>query len=582
MSIQIDMEGDRLAVRFAYDDSIRRRVKTVSGYDFQTTGPDGRIDKRWLFPYDRLERLLREFPNAWLGPGLDTYRKRTQSLESLKLATSAPHPVDIVASLYDYQKIGIQFLRQLNRAILGDVPGLGKTRQCIGWANHFMSSAIGQGVLIICPATGKYVYRDEILTCIPDAEVVVIDGRHGEFPSPGKKWVVLNWDLLSISESQATNMEERGIETRLSQIRNFRFSAAIFSEAHYAKALSKSLRGQAAIEIGSFISKIVEETGTPVEHRPLDMLALLRILGKVSKREEWSWKMNFCDGHQIEIGRRRKRLVWDFSGASNLDKLRKSIEPFFLRRTKEDVIKELPPITYSYPVVDISNRTEYETAEDEALALTDQLAKEDYDADQEMELRGKLLAAHQKLGMVCDEGKVQPVAEIVDSYTQAERKIVVFSQYIEPLRELYRRFEGCALLLTGSITNATKRHEMVHRFQTDPKVLVALCSIQAFGTVVTMTEADAVLFLGLPWGPKDWEQARDRCALRADNFNRPKNTHCITVLARNSIDSARVWLIYEKAGVLHDLKLGTEAEVERFRKMFNLLAGSATLHKESE
>ncbi|HUX28800.1 MAG TPA: DEAD/DEAH box helicase [Terracidiphilus sp.] len=562
--IEVFAKQDGLYVRTGYNLPAIARIKCIPGRTYT-----GKETKLWKIPHSQFDRLTAEFPDAWLDESVSKFRQKEVTRAQVKGWDDAPQPADVVRTLRPFQRAGVAWLRTIDCALLKDDPGLGKSCQSIAWANTSLPC------LIICPATMKWKYAEEIEETVGPSKVSVIDGRSGEFAEPGTDWVVINWDIIGHPRKRETVEDAAQMKGRLKQIKEFGFRSVIFSEAHMAKGAEKSLRGQAAIEIAESIPRRLCETATPSPNRTEELSTILRLLGKLRKEELWGWKMRFCDGHQIVVNRRGKK-VWDFSGSSNVEELARFIEPFTLGRKKPDVLKDLPPVSESPIVVDITNRDEYERHAAEVQQYLVQAARQDSINSKEAEkeaqrLRGKALGSAAALCMTAAMGKLDAATDLIRPYLLARRKVIVFCEYIEPLREMRKRLGESSLLMTGEITNSQERAEVVERFQKDPSILVALCGRRSFGMSVTLTAADTEVFLTLPPTPNDYIQARDR-------FNRIGQTaqrlQAFWLVGRRTHDAAVLNLNWPKADIMAALYRDKEMQFysEKFRDVMNLMA----------
>ena len=150
---------------------------------------------------------------------------------------------------------------------------------------------------------------------------------------------------------------------------------------------------------------------------------------------------------------------------------------------------------------------------------------------------------------------------------------MVFCDYLEPLYRVQAAFGDAAVLIEGALSPEEK-YEAANSFQSEPAKRLCLCSPAGYYGV-TLTAASTVIFMSVPYVPEDWKQARDRAAIRADNLNR-SNIHCMTLLARKSMDIAQASLMYEKSSVIEPLVWHDREDREmiaRFADMVEVLAG---------
>jgi SWI/SNF-related matrix-associated actin-dependent regulator 1 of chromatin subfamily A len=557
-NVQLSLEnGTHIAIRFGFDPHTLGIVRNLPARRYVEQG-----GRRWLVPVEYCDKVFEVFPHAWVDKSLSPFRAKRQELETAAKLPDAPHPSDMACALFPYQRADIAFLRKLDSCLNHGEPGIGKTRSAIGWSMSRLDADRGvqhlHGCLVVCPSSTKYFYRDEILRCMPSATVAVVEGRKGEFPPLGADYVVLNWNLL---------------HHRKEQILAHGFACVVFSEAHAAKGGGSTLRGQAAIDIGAAIGRRHCETGSPVRNRPRELAPLLQILGKLHKNEVFRWLLRFCNGHQQTIFIKGKpKKIWDFSGASHQDELAAILRQFSIGRRKKDVFGEIPPITYSFPLVDLANRAEYDRALNEMFALKDRMAKEK-DEDEARRLGGEILGFRVRLHQLGALGKVDSTIEQVQQSLGENLKTLVFCDYLEPLYRVQAAFGDAAVLIEGALSPEEK-YEAANSFQSEPAKRLCLCSPAGYYGV-TLTAASTVIFMSVPYVPEDWKQARDRAAIRADNLNR-SNIHCMTLLARKSMDIAQASLMYEKSSVIEPLVWHDREDREmiaRFADMVEVLAG---------
>lgn len=267
-------------------------------------------------------------------------------------------------------------------------------------------------------------------------------------------------------------------------------------------------------------------TGTPVLNHPVDLISQLQILGRLDELGGW-------------IGFTNKYLVKSYWGgfdkkkAKNLDELKTRLELFMLRRTKEEVLPELPGKQHiTIPVV-ISNIKDYKTVSNalvteyklqgmnEAIALT------------------KLTSLRKLAAM----GKVKASIEWIESFVESDEKLVVFAHHRDVIRGVKEGLSFPVDTITGS-TPMEERQRAVDAFQNNPESKVLILNIQAGGVGLTLTAASHVLFIELPWVPAILDQAIDR----THRIGQKKNVTIYYMMGEKTID----WAIY---GTLKDKRL---------------------------
>ena len=552
--VKIDIAENRVRVVIPLDHYFQQNldaVKAVGGGRYQVSETYG---KHHHFPLTRLGKVMAAFPNGCYGKELSAYVERLKRAAELKAMTEAPQPVGIMVKLRRLQAVDVQFLSTLPRCILANPVGTGKTFAGICYAMNRRSAGLHNelnGVLVVTKSSGKYDYRAAILACVPGARVVIIDGRDGWFPPAGSvDFVVLNYDILSF---------------RLEQIKAFKFAAVVFSEAHKLKGVKPpkkakdgtevaqgSQRGNAGLEISSFVPNILMETASLKKHRNSDVFPLLQILGYVSADDYYPWHIRYCGTTKTLMGEvvnypaekkrinRRGVMRYDFSGSSYNEELHEALAPFTVSRSKAEMLPDLPEHSCTPIPVDIDNYAEYRAAQKNFLKW---LAEE---KGLEAVERAKRAQAITKLGALLQLsaiGKVSAIIELLESYVDAEEKVVVFSSYRAPLVKLFEKFPELSVTITGD-DSPVKKDMAVKRFQDDPSTLLCLCSTEAGGESINLQHAcHTCLFVTLPWSPMDFEQAYGRCHRDGQRFP----VQSIVPIARQTVEVDQVESLYGKA-----------------------------------
>jgi len=238
---------------------------------------------------------------------------------------------------YEYQKIGIEFLNNNNGVgYVGDSPGVGKTLQALGYAAH---NEIKK-TLIICPASLKYNWQNEV-----------------------KKWTNMSSWVFDSSEFKLEDVERisKIIDNHDFTIVNYDilwnyyplfmsvdFDLVICDEAHLVKTAT-SQRSKATKGICKRIPKKILLSGTPVLARPKELFNALQILDPKQWKNYYDFSKKYCGGKAGFFG-------WEDDGATNIEELKTRIAKYFIRRTKEEVLKELPLKQYTDIPVELPSK----------------------------------------------------------------------------------------------------------------------------------------------------------------------------------------------------------------------------------
>lgn len=398
--------------------------------------------------------------------------------------------------LFEHQKTGIAFLKEKKKAILGDDMGLGKTRQAVIAAGETSEGDI----LIVCPASLKINWKREINAVYPE-DVVYIYGMDEEKPEDSS-WHIINYDVL---------------EKYWAELESGNWQTVILDESHYIK--NKTKRTDYSIKLCRKADQVYLLTGTVIQNRPLELwnqlVAIGHHLARTQKPDnEWwayiNYGKKYCAGFRAQYGARK--AFWDFTGASNLDDLRRQLDGYYLRRKKEDVL-DMPPKIRSYIQLSISKewRARYDTAFDDYIKWLEDHPEVLEEKDMGNILMVQHLVELGKVREVASLAIVDQVAEQINEMIEAGEKVVVFTCFTSVLEAYKKAVMRCRKVeLTGS-TTMKKRQEAVDQFQNDPETKVFFGNIEAAGVGITLTAGQKVVMPDPDWNPAVHDQAEDRC-----------------------------------------------------------------------
>jgi SNF2 family DNA or RNA helicase len=239
-----------------------------------------------------------------------------------------------------------------------------------------------------------------------------------------------------------------------------------------------------------------------------------------------------------------------FGEPENLNELHERIKAFVIRRTKTEVMKELPPKIRTTIVLefDEAERAEYNEYIYEASRTQDHH-----------------LAIIEKAKQAAALGKLPAAINWIEEFLESGEKLVVFANHREITKRIYEKFQDQAVMIIGGISQA-ERQSAVDRFQDDPNVNLFVGNMEAAGVGITLTAASNVAIIEFPWTPDTVEQAIDRC-------HRIGQTDSVTawfLVAENTIEESIVDMLQSKAGDIHKIMDNTNTEQD-FHILNNLL-----------
>lgn len=382
----------------------------------------------------------------------------------------------IIGGAYGYQQEGVRFLSQHDRALLGDDMGLGKTFQSV--------MAIEDRAIVVCPATLKLNWANEVRKWRKDLTPVVCKGRNGfKLPASGEV-VILNYEILP---QEFNPTDKYGYEHNIPALwlKVFKKTTAIFDEAHLCKSY-KAIRSKRAKVLALECKNAWALTGTPLMSNPFDLWGVLSTFG-MAKTVFGGWS-----GFLLNMNGYRGRFGYHFDkpDGSVPERMRRVM----LRRMKDEVLTDLPQKQIQDIVVDLSGNLKKQV--NQAWSQMQQMGLEALPPFSAFsEIRAKLAA-----------DRIPALIELVEGFEDAGEPVVVFSAHRAPVEAMAKR-DGWAVILGD--TSQKARQEAVEDFQAGLLKGIA-CTIKAGGTGITLTKASKMIFCDLEWNPALNMQAEDR------------------------------------------------------------------------
>lgn len=548
IEVKVFKAQGRLVVTFEYDPELVNRIRAVPQSWWNAN------DRVWLVPPENLRSLVGQFPDAkYLGELEEETRFIKHSIAQAKEgATGSIEGISF--PLRPYQVSGTLALATMDGgAILADDMGLGKTVQALALA-HVLKEEHRQGadlrgramrVLVVCLASAKLTWLDHVKRVLPGWRGFIADSGKTVQHYFGSTWT----DSFLGAEGFVgiVNYDRIWRKSVADALHGIKFDLLVLDEAHKIKN-RKAKRSEAAVEAAGHSKYVLATTGTPVENRPAELFNILVTIGKFRRGDWWRYAKRYCDAKETIIWRKeppdfkpRPRKVWDYTGKSNIEELGRMIAPYMIRRTKAEVLPELPPKQYDDWRVEVEKGDEYERNRKSAKAAHDAI-----EYTQNLFTMRRLLA-------------LAKVDFLTERLVDTPHSTLVFSSHVEPLERLGKQFLGSGAVLTGSVST-DERQQHMDAFQSG-KLRFLFCSTAAMGQSVTLTAAQEVIFLDLPWTPAAKVQAEDR----AHRIGQTKSLMVTTMTAVDSLDEALLSLHEEKSATASSL-LG-EAEMLKALKV---------------
>ena len=372
--------------------------------------------------------------------------------------------------LYPFQREGVEWLSGRNGGILADDMGLGKTVQVIAAVRLLFNRAQLRSALVVCPKSLIATWEREFERWAPELGVAVLTPP-AQIREDAWKAVAGRCHVLLTNYEQLRDPPEILKRTAPDLI--------VADEAHRLRNRS------ARITSGSFQlepKRFWALTGTPLERDLEDLATLLSLVAP--------------------------KVFAPTDAKLHPSSLRSRARPYVLRRRKQEVLEELPP------VLDTTETLELTEAQERAYRT----AVKQY---RRTGGNGEELALLTRLQTLCDldpesreSCKVERILYLLGRIREQREKAVVFSHRLEPLRALRIRIAErwgpeSAALLVGEM-DSEERERTVTRFRGDEESLALLASTRIGGEGLTLVEANHVFLFNQWWNPSANDQARDR------------------------------------------------------------------------
>ncbi len=473
------------------------------------------------------------------------------------------YPVDgnaldkiIKAKLFPYQKEGVHFAAKAGRSLLADDMGLGKTIQAIA-VTQLMKKELGiEKVLIVCPTSLKYQWKTEIIKFTGKDDITVIEGLAHKRPAQynDKKFYKI------VSYQTAAN--------DITIIRKMMPDFVILDEAQRIKNF-KTKTSQTIKKIPSDYALVL--TGTPLENKLEELFSIVQfvdpfVLGPFHE---------FMSNHQIKD--ENGRVV----GYRELNKIGEKLSGIMLRRTKKEVLTQLPERMDKVLFVPM---TKYQMdLHDEFKATVAKLIfkwrRMGFLSEKD---RQRLMINLNMMRMVCDSSfildqetrhdtKVEELMNIIEEVDEQQTsKIVVFSQWERMTRIISKELDKRGIryeYLHGGVPSK-KREALFDNFNNDPEVKVFL-STDAGGTGLNLQAASYLVNVDLPWNPAVLEQ---RIA-RIHRIGQKSNVSVINLVSAQTIEHKMLDVLSFKSSMADGILDGGDdtifMEESRFKKFMS-------------
>ncbi|MHC5673520.1 DEAD/DEAH box helicase [Nostoc sp.] len=463
------------------------------------------------------------------------HRERLKEVQNLQPEL----PSTLQAELRDYQMEGFCWLARLAHwgvgACLADQMGLGKTLQALA---VILRNAHEGPTLIIAPTSVCMNWVSEAQKFAPTLNIIQFSGANRQKLLSGLQpldTLVCSYGLLQQEE----------VAQMLSLVQ---WQTIVLDEAQAIKNMTTK-RSQAAMNLKSNFKLLT--TGTPIENHLGELWNLFRFInpGLLGSFESFNQRLATpIEKYQDKLAR---------------NKLKKLIQPFLLRRTKNQVLEELPSRTEILLHVELSREEKafYEALRRQAIS---KLTETDAEAGKK---HLQVLAEIMKLRRACcnpslvipdtqlPSSKLQLFGEVLGELLENRHKALVFSQFVDHLHIIrdYLEQQGINYQYLDGSTSVAERKKRVDAFQAGSGD-VFLISLKAGGTGLNLTAADYVIHTDPWWNPAVEDQASDR----AHRIGQQRPVTIYRLVAKDTIEEKIVQLHHHKRDLADSLLEGTD------------------------
>lgn len=577
--ISVIQNNDVYEIRFKYDPTLVDMVKQVPGRMWHNES------KMWTIPKNNLGFFLNQikgtvYENICKIDSMEHINENADIETTTKIPnidiSRIPYYVKEGAKPYkhqlDFMKYAIDKQQRgyMSGFLIADDMGLGKTSESINLAIYNKKQYKFKHCLIICNInTSKYNWKNEVESATkgkmtgyilgarikkdgtisydggskPKIEDLKTGHMYGDKSCPKLPYfLICNVESLRAKEGRKYVFADLLID----YINSGKINIGIIDEIH--KNMSPtSTQGKQILRIKKATGHNCEwipMTGTPIVRKPTDVFLPMKLIDAHNFSSYYTWNKEFCiyggfGGHEI-------------IGYKNIPRVKTMLQNNMIRRLKDQVL-DLPPKIYFTEYVDNTpyQAKLYESVRQATLAEAGQILKLANPMVKLLKLRQvngspELVDPTLKVdkNYLKHNAKMQRMLQILEDIHEAGEKVIIFSNWVEPLRMVYKiliqKYKVCCF--TGTMSDeAREKNKQV--FQNNPEYTILVGTIGAAGTTHTFTAASNIIFLDEPFNATDKSQAEDR----AYRIGTKQSLKIYTLLSRDTVDDRVHEIVYEKA-----------------------------------
>ncbi|HRN80597.1 MAG TPA: SNF2-related protein, partial [Ferruginibacter sp.] len=499
---------------------------------------EGRNDKLRLSKYHMsvIDELYENRDEEELSFALD---EKFERLRAFRQIPEVQPPDHLKPVLRPYQVSGYQWLQYLNEVgwggILADDMGLGKTVQALTMLHQYKEQTGGLKAIVVCPTTLIYNWKNEVNKFTPGLTCII---HHGNTRSRDAEFLQNHHIIVTTYGT---------LRSDITLLLKIHFDYVVLDESQAIKNPSSKVTKAASLLNAT---NRLCMSGTPLQNNTFDVYAQMNFLNPGLLGSVEFFRNEFANP------------IDKFGEQEQKEHLRKLLYPFILRRTKEQVAKDLPEKTETilFCEMEKEQRKIYDayrnTYRDKIMGVIDQ---QGIDKSQLTILQGLM-----KLRQICDspailneEEKFPNHSIKLDELTRelteniSDHKVLIFSQFLGMLGLIRDRLkeQGVVFEYLDGSTPSADREKAIRHFQDDETVRVFLISLKAGGVGLNLTAADYVYIVDPWWNPAVEQQAIDR----THRIGQTKNIFAYRMICIDTIEDKILQLQERKKALAKEL-----------------------------
>jgi SNF2 family DNA or RNA helicase len=450
-----------------------------------------------------------------------------------------PLPKGLKAELRPYQEAGFQWLNYLSTiqwgGLLADDMGLGKTIQTLTLFLHQLETKGNLHALVVCPTTLLYNWENEIKKFTPAITYLI----HHTSQRTSKKEVMWNYNVIITTYGT--------LRSDIELLQKTDFDFVVLDESQTIKNPTSKV-AKAALLLHSNCR--IALSGTPMQNNTFDIFAQMHFLNPGMLGNKEFFKDNFATP------------IDKFREDTTKAHLRKLIYPFLLRRTKEQVAKDLPDKTEItlYCEMGTEQRKIYDGYRNLYRAkLLGNIEDQGVERSQFAILQGLM-----KLRQICDSPAILKEDVMLQNHSikldelvremqenVGDHKVLIFSQFLGMLALIREELNKVGIqheYFDGSYSSK-QREDAINNFQNNGECRAFLISLKAGGTGLNLTAADYVYIMDPWWNPAVEQQAIDR----THRIGQTKNIFAYRFICKDTVEEKIMELKQKKSGLVREL-----------------------------